>query len=65
MANQNPKGKSNYWYNGVATTLIKPRVKINIGQQSYWYNGQPQGYLITIRDTVLIVPRAYAVLIGF
>lgn len=65
MANQNPKGKSNYWYNGAAINFIKPRVRVKIGQQSYWYNGQPQGYLITVKDTVTIEPRAYAVLIGF
>lgn len=65
MANQNPNGKQKYWYNGVATTLIKPKPNIIIGSQQYWYIGKPQGYLINYKIPILIIPRNYSVLIGF
>jgi hypothetical protein len=65
MANQNPKGKQKYWYNGVATTLIKPKINVSIGSQNYWYNGQSQGYLINYKEDIIYIPRVYSILVGF
>lgn len=63
MANQNPDGKVNYWYEGVSTTLIKSISSTSIGTGNYWYNGSPQGFLE--QTTTVIKTRNFAVLINF
>jgi hypothetical protein len=63
MANQNPDGKLDYWYEGVSSTLIESTSNAPIGALNYWYNGSPQGFLL---DTAVIKKaRNFAVLIGF
>lgn len=63
MANQNPEGKLNYWYEGVSSTLIESTSNAPVGALNYWYNGSPQGFLLDSLST--IKPRNFAVLIGF
>ncbi len=63
MANQNPDGKLDYWYEGVSSTLIESTTNAPIGALNYWYNGSPQGYLLDSRGDIVI--RNFAVLIGF
>lgn len=63
MANQNPQGKLDYWYEGVSTTLIESTSNAPIGTLTYWYNGSPQGFLLDSQITVKA--RNFAVLIGF
>ena len=63
MANQNPQGTLNYWYEGVSSSLIESTENAAIGTLNYWYNGAPQGFLID--SAVRGVPRNFSVLIGF
>jgi hypothetical protein len=63
MANQNPDGKLNYWYEGVSCTLIKSTPEAPIGALNYWYNGSPQGFLLD--SAITAKGRNFAVLIGF
>jgi hypothetical protein len=63
MANQNPQGKLNYWYEGVSSALIESTANAPIGALNYWYNGSPQGFLVD--SGVTGKPRNFAVLIGF
>ena len=63
MANQDPQGKLDYWYEGVSSTLIESTEDAEIGTLKYWYNGSPQGYLVDSKYQGN--PRSFAVLIGF
>jgi hypothetical protein len=70
MANQDPNGKLNYWYEGASTTLIKSITAAPIGNSSYWYVGSPQGFLLQPAGSSTgggggTGARSFAVLIGF
>lgn len=63
MANLNPQGKLNYWYEGVSSTLIQSTSAAPIGTLGYWYNGSPQGFLLD--SPTVSKSRIFSVLIGF
>lgn len=66
MANQDPNGQLNYWYEGASTTLIKSITAAPIGNSSYWYAGSPQGFLLKAPETTTVSRgRSFAVLVGF
>lgn len=65
MANQNPEGKSIYWYGGVTTTVITTSVSASFGTTDYWYNGSPQGFLFGPYSTTKVKARNFAILINF
>jgi hypothetical protein len=63
MANQDPQGTLEYWYEGVSSSLIESTAEASIGTLTYWYNGAPQGFLV---DAIVeSTPRNFAILIGF
>jgi hypothetical protein len=63
MANQDPQGTLNYWYEGVSSSLIESTEDASIGTLNYWYNGAPQGFLVDSK--IESVPRNFSILIGF
>jgi len=62
MANVDVNSKLNYWTEGTSGSLVKAKSTTSSSTQAYWYNGSAEGYL-AVSSTV--IPRSFAVLIGF